>query len=142
MFLRFRLCEVRGAEVAQSPNLNLNGYEKRGTSRTVSGRQWYSRSEKDMATTSVEKEAVVAAAKLLRSMGATQVFIFGSASRGELRSDSDIDLAVTGLPSQVYFSAVSKASDLLCRPVDLVDLDDPTPLVRYLRGSGELILVP
>jgi predicted nucleotidyltransferase len=33
-------------------------------------------------------------------MGATQVFIFGSAVKGRLRPDSDIDMAVTGLPSQ------------------------------------------
>jgi uncharacterized protein len=94
-----------------------------------------------MATASIEKKAVMAAANLLRSLGATQVFIFGSAARGELRPDSDVDLAVTGLPAQVYFSAISKASDLLGRPVDLVDLDDPTPLVRYLLGSGELVRV-
>jgi predicted nucleotidyltransferase len=94
-----------------------------------------------MATASIEEKAVTAAANLLRSLGATQVFIFGSAARGGLRPDSDVDLAVTGLPSQVYFSAVSKASDLLGRPVDLVDLDDPTPLVRYLLGSGELVRV-
>ncbi len=89
----------------------------------------------------IEKSAVNAAANLLRSMGATQVFIFGSAVRGLLRSDSDIDMAVTGLPPVVYFSAVSKASDILGRPVDLVDLDDSTPLVRYLLGSGELVRV-
>jgi hypothetical protein len=50
-------------------------------------------------------------------------------------------MAVTGLPPQIYFSAVSKASDLFGRPVDLVDLDDPTPFVRYLLGSGELVRV-
>ncbi len=74
-------------------------------------------------------------------MGATHVFIFGSAAKGELRAGSDVDLAVRGLPSEIYFSAVSKASDLLGRPVDLVDLDDPTPLVKYLLGSGELVRV-
>ena len=94
-----------------------------------------------MATASIEKKAVMDAALLLRSLGATQVFLFGSATRGELRPDSDVDMAVTGLPARVYFSAVSKASDLLGRPVDLVDLDDPTPLVRYLRASGELLRV-
>jgi predicted nucleotidyltransferase len=91
--------------------------------------------------TLLEKSAVTAAAALLRSMGATQVFIFGSAASGRLRPDSDVDMAVTGLPAQVYFSAVSKASDLLGRPVDLVDLDDATPLVRHLLGSGELVRV-
>jgi predicted nucleotidyltransferase len=58
-----------------------------------------------------------------------------------LRPDSDIDIAVRGLPPALYFSAISKASDLLGRPVDLVDLDDPTPIVRYLLGSGELVRV-
>lgn len=94
-----------------------------------------------MATTFIEKNAASAAANLLRSMGATRVFIFGSAAKGGLRPDSDVDMAVAGLPPQVYFSAVSKASDLLGRPVDLVDLDDPTPMVHYLLGSGELVHV-
>ena len=94
-----------------------------------------------MAIISVDQSALLAAANLLRSMGATQVFIFGSTTRGGARPDSDIDMAVVGLPSHIYFSAVSKASDLLGRPVDLVDLDDPTPLVRHLLGSGELVRV-
>jgi predicted nucleotidyltransferase len=94
-----------------------------------------------MPTTVNEKEAVLSAAKLLRSMGASQVFVFGSLVKGELRPDSDIDIAVSGLPANVYFSAASKASDILGRPVDLLDLDDDTPLVRHLLGSGELVRV-
>lgn len=94
-----------------------------------------------MATIFIEEETVRAAANLLRSMGATQVFVFGSATKGGLRPDSDVDMAVSGLPSELYFIAVSKASDVLGRPVDLVDLDDSTPLVRYLVGSGELVRV-
>ena len=88
-----------------------------------------------------EKESLTAAAGLLRSLGATEVYVFGSAAKGEPQAGSDLDLAVSGLPPQVYFSAVSKASDLLGRPVDLVDLNDDTPRVRYLLRSGELIRV-
>jgi predicted nucleotidyltransferase len=94
-----------------------------------------------MATASIDNNALVAAANLLLRMGATQVFVFGSATRNGLRPDSDVDMAVTGLPPMVYFSAISKASDIFGRPVDLVDLDDPTPLVRHLLGSGELVRV-
>src|SRR5512140_1674096 len=94
--------------------------------------QWYSRSARGRLPRQ---------ANLLRGMGATQVFIFGSAAKGRLRPDSDIDMAVTGLPPQVYFSAVSKASNLLGRPVDLVDLDDPTPLTGYLLSGGELVRI-
>jgi predicted nucleotidyltransferase len=89
----------------------------------------------------VDSNALLAAANLLRNMGATQVFVFGSATKGGLRPHSDVDMAVSGLPSGVYFSAVSRVSDLLGRQVDLVDLDDQTPLVRYLLGSGELVRV-
>lgn len=89
----------------------------------------------------VEKEAVLAAARLLLSMGASQVFVFGSSVGGALWPDSDIDMAVTGLPPKVWFSAISRASDIAGRPIDLVDLDDDTPLVRYLRHSGELVRV-
>ncbi len=94
-----------------------------------------------MPTTLSEKEAVLAVANLLRSMGASQVFVFGSLVKGELPPDSDIDLAVSGLPANVYFSAISRASDILGRPVDLLDLDDDTPLVRHLLGGGELVRV-
>lgn len=59
----------------------------------------------------------------------------------ELKADSDVDMAVSGLSPQVYFSAVSQASDLIGRPVDLVDLDDDSALVRYLRNRGELVRV-
>ena len=74
-------------------------------------------------------------------MGASHVYIFGSAVDGLWRRDSDVDMAVSGLPAEVYFSAVSKATDVLGRPLDLVDLDDDTPLVRYLLNSGELVHV-
>ena len=94
-----------------------------------------------MAPSQIDRDALLAAAKLLRSMGATQVFAFGSAIHGGMRPDSDVDMAGTGLPSRVYFSAVSKAWDLLGRPVDLVDLDFPTPVVRHLLTSGTLVRV-
>jgi predicted nucleotidyltransferase len=94
-----------------------------------------------MATVFIDTSALLAVANLLRSMGATEVFLFGSATKGGLRPDSDVDMAVRSLPSRVYFSAVSKASDLLGRQVDLVDLDDLTALFRHLLHSGELVRV-
>ena len=89
----------------------------------------------------IDSDALAAATSLLLRLGATEVFVFGSATKGALRPGSDIDIAVRGLPSSVYFSAISRATDLLGRQVDLVDLDDSTPTVRYLLGSGELIRV-
>jgi predicted nucleotidyltransferase len=94
-----------------------------------------------MATVSIDRDLLLEAAKVFLRMGASEVFVFGSATKGALGPDSDIDMAVTGLPPKVYFPAISKASDLLGRLVDLVDLDDPTPLVRHLLGSGTLVRV-
>jgi predicted nucleotidyltransferase len=90
---------------------------------------------------SIDSSLIQAAANLLQRMGAAQVFVFGSATKGGLRPDSDVDMAVRGLPPAVYFSAISKASDLLGWPVDLVDLDDQTPRVQHLLRSGELVRV-
>jgi len=70
-----------------------------------------------MATLFIDAKALSAAASLLLRLGATEVFVFGSATKGSLRPGSDIDMAVHGLPPSAYFSAVSKAAELLGRPV-------------------------
>ena len=90
---------------------------------------------------SIDADRLRAAAALLICMGAKEVFVFGSATRNELRPESDVDIAVRGLPPGRFFAAVSKVTDALGRPVDLVDLDDLTPTVRYVLGSGELVRV-
>jgi len=91
--------------------------------------------------TDLLRSSIEAAADILKTLGATEVYVFGSAVNGSLRVDSDVDLAVSGLPPSVFFRAASKASDALGRPADLVDLDDESPAVKYLRNSGELVRV-
>jgi len=39
------------------------------------------------------------------------------------------------------FRSGFQTADAVGRPVDLMDLDDPTPTVRYVLGSGELVRV-
>ncbi len=77
----------------------------------------------------------------LKAAGAREVYVFGSASKGKLRPDSDVDLAVSGLPSEVFFPAMARASRALGRPIDLVDLDEDNPFTRYLKNEGELLRV-
>ncbi len=74
----------------------------------------------------------------LKAAGARQVYLFGSATRETLREKSDVDLAVSGLPPEVYFRALARATSLLRRPVDLIDLDEETAFTRYLKTEGEL----
>jgi predicted nucleotidyltransferase len=81
------------------------------------------------------------AAAALKAAGAREVYLFGSASKGKLHPDSDVDIAVSGLPPEVFFRAMGAAHDALGRPLDLVDLDQDNPFTRYLKRKGELLRV-
>jgi predicted nucleotidyltransferase len=81
------------------------------------------------------------AAAALKAAGAREVYVFGSASKGKLHPNSDVDIAVSGLPPEVFFRAMGKASPALGRPVDLIDLDEDNPFTRYLKNKGELLRV-
>jgi predicted nucleotidyltransferase len=86
-------------------------------------------------------QRVKQAAQVLIAAGAREVFLFGSAATGSIRKGSDIDLAVTGLPPEVFFLAMGEAGDILQHSLDLVDLDEDNPFTRYLKEEGELVRV-
>jgi predicted nucleotidyltransferase len=87
------------------------------------------------------KVSIDRAASALKAVGAKEVYVFGSASKGEMRPDSDVDLAVSGLPPEVFFRAMGIASRALGRQVDLVDLDEDNPFTEYLKDHQELVRV-
>lgn len=78
------------------------------------------------------------AAMELRRHGASAVYLFGSQGTAAARSNSDVDLAVKGLPPQRFFRAMADAQAMLDRSLDLIDLDESSPFVDYLLQSGEL----
>ncbi len=78
------------------------------------------------------------AAEILKAAGAKDVFLFGSAASGSMRKDSDVDLAVTGLPPRNFFAAMGRAHDALGCSLDLVDLDEESPFTRHLKVEGAL----
>jgi predicted nucleotidyltransferase len=81
------------------------------------------------------------AAAILRQYGAKEVYVFGSVAAGTMHEGSDVDMAVEGLPPAVFFGAMGRAGKALGRALDLVDLDEPGPLTRYLRETGKLVRV-
>lgn len=87
------------------------------------------------------KQLIGRAVAVLKAAGAREVFVFGSASTGTTREGSDIDLAVSGLPPERFFEAMGCAADALQKPLDLIDLDEPSPFTRYLKAEGELVRV-
>jgi predicted nucleotidyltransferase len=77
-------------------------------------------------------------AELLQEAGAREVYVFGSTVRGTASEESDVDLAVSGLPPASFFRVLARLSDLFDRSVDLVDLDEKTPFTEYLKEKGGL----
>ena len=87
------------------------------------------------------QQAIEQAVNILKTAGAEGVYLFGSVVEGPFRPDSDIDLAVTGLPPTKFFQAMGQAMTVLPRSFDLVDLDVDTPFTRYLKEKGKLYRV-
>ena len=81
------------------------------------------------------------AADILKAGGAREVYLFGSAAAGKLRRNSDIDMAVSGLPPRIFFRMMGKAETVLGRPLDLIDLDSPSLFNDYLKKKGKLVRV-
>jgi len=48
------------------------------------------------------KGLVDKAASALKAVGAKEVYVFGSAAHGILRENSDVDIAVSGLPPRSF----------------------------------------
>jgi predicted nucleotidyltransferase len=87
------------------------------------------------------RQLIERAALILKAAGAREVYLFGSAARGQMREDSDVDLAVSGLPPELFYRAGAEAEDALGRPLDLIDLDEITPFTQYLKAESELLRV-
>jgi predicted nucleotidyltransferase len=78
------------------------------------------------------------ATRILKEGGATEVYVFGSAATGKTRPGSDIDLAVRGIPPECYYHVGGQVMLAVSRPVDIIDLDAPTPFTEYLIRKGRL----
>lgn len=89
----------------------------------------------------VLQEDIERAVRILKEGGCTEVFLFGSAATGEVREDSDIDIAVRGCPAGSFFLLLGKLLMQLDRSVDLVKLDGEDPFAQYLEEHVELVRV-
>jgi len=83
--------------------------------------------------------ALLPAAKdlLVGQHGGTSVRLFGSLARGDSGPESDVDLAVLGLPGERYFTALGELMGLFGGPVDLVRLEEAPPsLALRIQDEG------
>jgi len=71
------------------------------------------------------------AAKFLREQGAKRVWLFGSLAKGRKPTvHSDFDFAVEGLPGDRLFGSVGHLLQVLPRPVDIVEIENCSALLR------------
>jgi predicted nucleotidyltransferase len=87
------------------------------------------------------RKGVEEATRVLLDASAEAVYVFGSAAEGTDRDDSDIDLAVSGLPPEGFFHAVGEAVMAVSRPIGVIDLDESNPFTEYLHRKGKLVRV-
>ncbi len=92
-----------------------------------------------MATALVSE--VQGAVDILLRNGAQEVYLFGSRARGDAAPDSDIDLAIRGMPPEHFYRAVGEVCSAVAIPVDIVDLDESSPALDYLRENGDFLRV-
>lgn len=77
---------------------------------------------------------------LVDTFGVIRIILFGSLVKGTFTSESDIDLAVEGIPCDQYFAAMAAVNHVTHRWVDLKPLEDLLPHFRQrILTTGELI---
>ena len=75
------------------------------------------------------------AVEYLKSVGCSEIFVFGSTARGDFEDDSDLDIAI---PADQFFSIYGELMMRLSRPVDLVDLDLQKRFGKQLLAGSDL----
>lgn len=82
-------------------------------------------------------------ARVCRRHDVAVLRLFGSAARGELRPDSDVDLLVEFSSPKGFFELIRLEDDLaalLGRPVDLVTGPGLAPRIRHQILSGASVI--
>jgi predicted nucleotidyltransferase len=81
------------------------------------------------------------AAMLKQTYHVEKVWVFGSLVNGTFSDSSDIDLAVEGVPSSIFYHVYADVLNYAGgRNVDLVDIDDCLPELRMaIIREGKLI---
>ena len=87
--------------------------------------------------TSIHEDLDIAV-EYLKSIGCTEIYVFGSAARGDARENSDLDIAVRGIPADKFFTVYGELLTRLSRPVDLIDLDLQQRFGEQLVAGADL----
>lgn len=78
------------------------------------------------------------AVSYLKSIGCSEIYIFGSLESGNTHQASDIDLAVRGIQPEDFFFVYGELMTRLQHSVDLIDLDLQKEFGQSLIEEGQL----
>ncbi len=81
------------------------------------------------------------AVSILKEIGFTELYIFGSITKKGFDDKSDIDFAVKGIPDNKYFYAIGRLDMELSHKFDLVNLDKDSFFNEILKNSSEMIKI-
>lgn len=90
---------------------------------------------------STHKEDFEKAISILKQAGSTEIYLFGSLAEGTSDKDSDIDIAVKGIPEENFFHIYGKLLTSVEHSLDLVCLDYKSNFNEYLVSKGNLLRV-
>lgn len=106
-------------------------------------RERFARERLDLAeeAANARAQAEGCARLLVERFGAARVYLVGSLARGRgFHRRSDIDLAVSGLPSEHYLAAVDALYGLVDRDIDLIRVEDAADeMSKHVAAEGELL---
>ncbi len=70
--------------------------------------------------------------------GVSKLYLFGSSIQSEVEA-RDIDLAVEGIPDELFFEFYGELISALSKPVDLIDLKRKNSFNEMVKSEGVLL---
>lgn len=84
------------------------------------------------------KKDINKAINILKEIGFTELYVFGSLISNNYDKNSDIDFAVKGIPDNKYFYAIGRLDMELEHKFDLVNLDRNNFFNEILKNKVEM----
>lgn len=75
-----------------------------------------------------------------KNIGCSKVWLFGSYAENNARFDSDIDIAISGIPTYFIYKAVAQLPLIVNHPLDIVNFDNlPENFKNNIVSNGRIL---
>jgi len=95
------------------------------------------RSEQETRAAVFKKQLLEKGTPIFKKYNIETVFLFGSVAAGRSRKDSDVDLYVSFLPENEYWTFRHELEEAVQLPIDLYTDSDDHKFVRKIIERGE-----